>query len=148
MTAFSRRGFVSRDIAQFNIKQSHYSNNRNKTLTNNALSRCCPTSSYIVDVLSKKFSSMKTPISSETIQASTEQQAKELTSKMTSEERKLFLAALNECKSKEEKAGYEGKHIVCFIETVRNLYCKNKCDCYNNIILLIFTNMLFLKIKI
>lgn len=109
MTAFSRRGFVSRDIAQFNIKQSHYSNNHNKTLMNNALSRCCPTSSYIVDILSKKFSSMKTPISSETIQALTKQQAKELTSKMTSEERKLFLAALNECKSKEEKAGYEGQ---------------------------------------
>lgn len=110
MTAFSRRGFVSRDIAQFSIKQSHYSNNRNKTLTNNALSRCCPTSSCIVDVLSKKFSSIKTPISSDAIiQALTEQQAKELTSKLTSEERKLFLAALNECKSKEEKAGYEGQ---------------------------------------
>lgn len=112
MTAFSRRGFISRDIAQFNVKQSHYSNNRNKTLTNNALSRCCPASSCIVDVLSKKFSSIKTPISSDTIiQALTDQQAKELTSKLTAEERKLFLAALNECKSKEEKAGYEGKHV-------------------------------------
>lgn len=127
MTAFSRRGFVSRDIAQFNIKHSHYSNNRNKTLMNNAFSRCCPTSSCIVDVLSKKFS-MKTPISSDIIiQALTEQQAKDLTSKLTSEERKLFLAALNECKSKEDKAGYEGKRIVCFTETVRNLYCRNKC---------------------
>lgn len=114
---------------------------------NNALSRCCPTSSYIVDVLSKKFSSMKPPISSETIQALTKQQAKELTSKMTSEERKLFLAALNECKSKEEKAGYEGKHIVCFIETVRNYIAKINVTC-NDIILLIFTNMLFLRIKI
>ncbi|KAL6422935.1 hypothetical protein ACFW04_010441 [Cataglyphis niger] len=107
MTAFSRRGFLSRDIAQLNIKQSRYSNNHN-----NALSRCCPTSftSCIVDILNKKFSSMKTPISSDAIiEALTKQQAKELTLKLTSEQRKLFLAALNECKSEEEKAGYKGQ---------------------------------------
>ncbi|XP_050452435.1 uncharacterized protein LOC126852018 isoform X2 [Cataglyphis hispanica] len=107
MTAFSRRGFFSRDIAQLNIKQSCYSNNRN-----NALSRYCPTSftSCIVDILNKKFSSMKTPISSDAIiEALTKQQAKELTLKLTSEQRKLFLAALNECKSEEEKAGYKGQ---------------------------------------
>ncbi|KMQ86513.1 transmembrane protein 65, partial [Lasius niger] len=113
MTTFSRRGFVSRDIVQFNIKQSRYSNNRNETLTNNALSRCCPTSSCVVDVsrvLSKKFSSTRTPISSDTvIEALTKQQAKELTSKLSSEERKLFLAALNESKSEETKADYKGQ---------------------------------------
>lgn len=55
---------------------------------------------------------MKTPISSDAIiEALSKQQAKELTLKLTSEERKLFLAALNECKSEEEKAGYKGKHI-------------------------------------
>ncbi|XP_072761173.1 uncharacterized protein [Anoplolepis gracilipes] len=109
MTTLSRRGFVSMDIVQLNVKQSRYSNNHNKTFTNNALSRCCPTSSCIVDVLSKKFS-VKTPISSDiVIEALTKQQAKELTSKLTSEERKLFLAALNEYKSEEDKAGYEGQ---------------------------------------
>lgn len=126
MTTFSRRGFVSRDIVQFNIKQSRYSNNRNETLTNNALSRCCPTSSCVVDVsrvLSKKFSSTRTPISSDTvIEALTKQQAKELTSKLSSEERKLFLAALNESKSEETKAGYEGRHIVC-LWRLQNLCC-------------------------
>ncbi|XP_029675297.1 uncharacterized protein LOC115242857 isoform X2 [Formica exsecta] len=107
MTAFSRRGFLLRDVAQLNIKQLRCSNNRN-----NALSRCCPTSltSCIVNILSKKFSSIKTPISSDAIiEALTNQQAKELTSKLTSEERKLFLVALNECKSEEEKAGYKGQ---------------------------------------
>ncbi|XP_070171829.1 uncharacterized protein [Polyergus mexicanus] len=105
MTAFNRRGFLSRDIAQLNIKQLRCSNNRN-----NALSRCCPLTLCIVNILSKKFSSIKTPISYDTIiEALTKQQAKELTSKLTSEERKLFLAALNECKSEEEKAGYKGQ---------------------------------------
>lgn len=56
--------------------------------------------------------STKTPISSEEIaEALTKQQAKELTSKLTSEERALFLAALKEFKSEEDKAGFEGN--VC-----------------------------------
>ncbi|XP_029160753.1 uncharacterized protein LOC114932625 isoform X2 [Nylanderia fulva] len=112
MTVLGRRGFVSKDFVQFNMK-SHYSSNRNEILMNNALLRCCPASSCIVDVsriLSKKFSSTRTPISSDTvIEALTKQQAKELTSKLSSEERKLFLAALNESKSEEDKAGYTGQ---------------------------------------
>lgn len=64
---------------------------------------------------SRMFSSARTPISSEVIaDALTKQQAKELVSKLTSEERGLFLIALNECKSAEQKAGYEGGYIACF----------------------------------
>jgi len=62
----------------------------------------------------RTFSSAKTPISSDNIvEALSKQQAKELISKLTSEERDLFLTALNEYKSEQEKAGYEGKYIVC-----------------------------------
>jgi len=58
------------------------------------------------------FSSTKTPMTSDNIvEALTKQQAKELVSKLTSEERKLFLTALNESKSREDKAGYEGEFI-------------------------------------
>lgn len=39
----------------------------------------------------------------------TKQQAKELAAKLTSEERDLFLTALQESKSEEEKAGFEGQ---------------------------------------
>lgn len=121
MTALSRRGFTSRDFARFSGKQSRYSN-RSKTSMNSNLSRWCPTLSCIVGVSQvsshsyescRMFSSAKIPLTSDTIvEALTKQQAKDWVSKLTSEERKLFLTALNENKSQEEKAGYEGKRIT------------------------------------
>ncbi|XP_012230024.1 uncharacterized protein [Linepithema humile] len=118
MTALSRRGFTSRDFARFSGKQSRYSN-CSKILMDSNLSRWCPTLSCIVGVSQisshfhescRMFSSMKTPITSDTvIEALAKQQAKELVLKLTAEERKLFLTALNESKSQEEKAGYEGQ---------------------------------------
>lgn len=124
MTAFSRGGFTtSRDLARsFGGKQSrHYSNNRSETkLMSSNLSRWCPTLSCIVGVSrvpSRPYENRRvfssTPITSDTIiEALTKLQAKELVSKLTPEERKLFLTALNESKSQEEKAGYEGESII------------------------------------
>ncbi|XP_032691268.1 uncharacterized protein LOC116853969 isoform X2 [Odontomachus brunneus] len=120
MTAFSRRGYVSRDIVRLNSKQPNYYPNHNKMLLmDSTLPRRYPMSSCIADIsriLSassescRTFSSARTPISFEDVsEALTKQRAKEFTSKLTSEERKLFLAALNESKSEEDKAGYEGQ---------------------------------------
>jgi len=129
MTTFGRRGFstISKDITRFSGTQPRYPN-RSGTSTNNVLSRWCPATSSslsrivgISQILSRfqsgnwrTFSTAKTPISSDSIvEALSKQQAKELMSKLTSEERDLFLTALNEYKSEQEKAGYEGKYIVC-----------------------------------
>ncbi|KAG7196681.1 hypothetical protein KM043_016013 [Ampulex compressa] len=52
----------------------------------------------------------RTSISADHITAGlTKHQAKELASKLTAVERDLFLVALKECKSEEDKAGYEGQ---------------------------------------
>lgn len=85
----------------------------------NALSRQCPASLPVVDVSralgwsrenSRTFSTARTPITTDAVvDALTKQQAKELVSKLTSEERSMFLTALNESKSAEDKAGYEGQ---------------------------------------
>ncbi|XP_012059100.1 PREDICTED: uncharacterized protein LOC105622290 [Atta cephalotes] len=117
VTALSRRGFTSRDVMRLGVKQLHCSSC--ESTMNNVLSRRCPASLSVADVSrilgwfresSKMFSSVRTPISSDVVaDALTKRQAKELVSKLTSEERGLFLTALNECKSAEQKAGYEGQ---------------------------------------
>ncbi|XP_011632630.1 uncharacterized protein LOC105424207 isoform X1 [Pogonomyrmex barbatus] len=115
---FGRRGFTPRDVAWFNIKRSRCSN-RDESSMSNVLSRRC-TASYTINVSrvlgrffyenTRIFSTTRTPISSDSvIDALTKQQAMELVSKLSSEERGLFLTALNEYKSKEDKAGYEGQ---------------------------------------
>jgi len=129
---FGQRGFsaISRDIVRFSDTRSRYPN-RNETSTSNVLSRWCPTSSLscivgVSQVLSRfqsgnwrTFSSAKTPISSDSIvEALSKKQAKELMSKLTPEERDLFLIVLNEYKSEKEKAGYEGKYIVCLDKSI------------------------------
>ncbi|XP_020291486.1 uncharacterized protein LOC109858534 isoform X2 [Pseudomyrmex gracilis] len=116
-SALNRRGFemISREIARFN-KRSYYSS-RDRLF--NMLSCWYPVSSCVISRVPSQYcescrmfsSSTKIPrISSEEIaEALTKQQAKELTSKLTSEERALFLAALKEFKSEEDKAGFEGQ---------------------------------------
>lgn len=111
MTAvLGRRGFMSKDIVRFNVKRrlSSYLN-RNKILSNNALLwTCCPSVSSC-SINSRIFCSARTPISpgnfTETL---TKQQAKDLASKLTPEERDFFMVALMECKSEKEKANYAG----------------------------------------
>ncbi|KYM95776.1 PREDICTED: uncharacterized protein LOC108780051 isoform X2 [Cyphomyrmex costatus] len=117
VTALGRRGFTSRDIMRLSVKRPHCFSC--KSSMDSMLSRQCPTSLCVADVSrvlgwfhqsSKMFSSVRTPISPDAIvDALTKQQAKELVSKLSSEERGLFLTALNECKSAEKKAGYEGQ---------------------------------------
>lgn len=119
MTVFSRRGFISGDIVRLNSKQPYCPNRSKMLLMNSISSRRFPVTSCIIDISRilnvssencRAFSSARIPISFEDIsEALTKQRAKEFTSKLTSEERKLFLAALNECKSEEDKADYEGK---------------------------------------
>ncbi|XP_026830343.1 uncharacterized protein LOC105287406 isoform X2 [Ooceraea biroi] len=125
MTTLGRRGFsaVSRNIARLGSTQPRYPN-RSDTSASHVLSRWCPatTSSLprIIDISRvlrqfqsgnwRTFCSAKTPISADgIIEALTKQQAKELASKLSAEERDLFLTALNECKSEKAKAGYEGQ---------------------------------------
>ncbi|XP_025988327.1 uncharacterized protein LOC105198807 isoform X2 [Solenopsis invicta] len=122
MTALGRRGFIPRDIMKcqmFNVKRPEHCSSRDESSMNNALSGRCPMSLCAADVSrvlgrfrdsSRTFSSARTPISADAVvDALTKQQAKELVSKLTPEERGLFLTALNECKSAEDKAGYEGQ---------------------------------------
>ncbi|XP_014476284.1 PREDICTED: uncharacterized protein LOC106745305 isoform X1 [Dinoponera quadriceps] len=112
VTAFSRRGFISRDIVRLNSKQPHYPDRNETLLMSGTLLRRFPVSSCITDIsrILSTFSSARAPISFNNIsEVLTKQRAKEFTSKLSSEERKLFLAALNECKSEEDKAGYEGQ---------------------------------------
>lgn len=125
MTALGRRGFVSRDIVRLNSgkRQACCFAVRSETLIGNVLlhRECSASSSCVANIsrvlsdrffleISRTFSSVRSPISPDNIaEVLTKQQAKELASKFTSEERDLFLAALNECKSEEEKAGYEGE---------------------------------------
>lgn len=118
MTALGRRAFIPIDVARFSVKRPHCTS-CDETSMSNALSQRCPVSLRIADVSrvldwsrgsSRTFSTARTPISSDAVvDALTKQQAKELVSKLTSEERRSFLTALNECKSAEEKAGYEGQ---------------------------------------
>ncbi|XP_012522699.1 uncharacterized protein LOC105828759 isoform X2 [Monomorium pharaonis] len=124
MTALGRRGFIPRPqdmVARFNIGRPERCYSRDESSMNYAtLSGRCPVSLCAADVSrvlgrfhgnsTRTFSSAKTPISSDAvIDALTKQQAKELVSKLTSEERSMFLTALNESKSAEDKAGYEGQ---------------------------------------
>ncbi|RLU15362.1 hypothetical protein DMN91_012356 [Ooceraea biroi] len=112
MTTLGRRGFsaVSRNIARLGSTQPRYPN-RSDTSASHVLSRWCPatTSSLprIIDISRvlrqfqsgnwRTFCSAKTPISADgIIEALTKQQAKELASKLSAEERDLFLTALNE----------------------------------------------------
>ncbi|XP_077271223.1 uncharacterized protein LOC143902313 isoform X1 [Temnothorax americanus] len=120
MTALGRRGFIPRDVARLSVtvKQPRCSS-RNEMLMSDTLSQRGPASLRVDDVSrvlgwprgnSRTFSSARTPISSDAVvDALTKHQAKELVSKLTSEERGMFLTALKEYKSQEEKAGFEGQ---------------------------------------
>lgn len=124
-TTLGQRGFVSRDVARLKWQSPRYRPNRDEVMIDNVLSRrylasSISSSSLAVDILrivnnelpkwSRTFSSARAPISADSIaEALTKQQVKELAVKLTSNERELFLAALNECKSAEEKASYEGR---------------------------------------
>ncbi|XP_011696767.1 PREDICTED: uncharacterized protein LOC105455253 isoform X2 [Wasmannia auropunctata] len=115
MTALGRRGFTSRDVMRLSVKRPRCSSCESSM--SNVLSRRCPASLYVDDVSrvlgcfrTRTFSSARTPISPDAVvDALTKRQAKELVSKLTPEERGLFLTALNESKSAEDKAGYEGQ---------------------------------------
>ncbi|XP_011153186.1 uncharacterized protein LOC105191464 isoform X2 [Harpegnathos saltator] len=119
VTTFSQRGLISKDIVRFCSKQPHYLNRSKMLLTNVILSRRCLMSSCITDIsriLStpsescRTFSTTKIPISfKDNSEALTKQRANEFISKLNSEERAIFLAALNESKSEEDKAGYKGQ---------------------------------------
>ncbi|KAL0120520.1 hypothetical protein PUN28_008327 [Cardiocondyla obscurior] len=117
MTALGRRGFTPRDVAWLSVKRPRCCSR--DELSSNALSQRCSSSLRVTDISrflgrfhanSRTFSSARTPISSDDVaDALTKQQAKDLVSKLSAEERGLFLMALNECKSEEDKAGFEGQ---------------------------------------
>ncbi|XP_011862962.1 PREDICTED: uncharacterized protein LOC105559353 isoform X2 [Vollenhovia emeryi] len=121
MTALGRRVLIPRDVvARLGAAKRPRCSSCDETSMSGGLSGRCPALSRVTEVsrillgwsrgTSRTFSTARTPISPDAVaDALTKQQAKELVSKLTSEERGLFLTALNEYKSKEEKAGYEGQ---------------------------------------
>lgn len=112
-TLTSQTVFIPREIMYFSRNISRFYHSHQKLYyVNNFLSRKHSLFSFVVHTWTIPRTCYSAESKINFPESLTKEKAKEIASKLSSEERNLFLNVLKECKSEEDRAGYQRNYFL------------------------------------